>query len=133
MSGAHIAIHAAQEQKKKQQEEEEMTTYTRQELENDFEFKILRSIGNKFKNRDIVEQVKAEEAMAGWIMVEKFDDGRIRFKRPLSTQKKDALLPPGIDPYRTRYGMSDGGQAAVILGILALLGGVIAILAYLFS
>ncbi|MBT4002136.1 MAG: hypothetical protein HOF10_02350, partial [Chloroflexi bacterium] len=97
MHGAH-ATHAAQEQKKKHEEEEEMTAYTRQELAEDFEFKIMRSSTGKFKNRDVIEQLKAEENMAGWVMVEKFDDNRIRFKRPISAQKKDNLLPSQIDP-----------------------------------
>ena len=66
--------------------------------------------------------------MAGWVMVEKFDDNRIRFKRPIGAQKKDHMLPDQIDPYRTKYGMSDGGVAAVVLGILALIGGTVALL-----
>ena len=127
MHGAH-ATHAAQEQKKKHEEEEEMTAYTRQELAEDFEFKIMRSSTGKFKNRDVIEQLKAEENMAGGGMVEKFDDNRIRFKRPISAQKKDNLLPSQIDPYRTKFGMSDSGVAAVVLGILALVGGTVALL-----
>ncbi len=133
MSGAHAAAHAAAEQKKKQQEEEEMTSYTRNELENDFEFKIVRSSTGRFKKREIIEQLKEEEAMSGWIMVEKFDDNRIRFKRPLSAQRNDPMLPPGIDSYRTSYGMSEGGTALTILGVLALIGGVIVLLLSIFN
>ena len=128
MHGAHGAVHAVNEQKKKQAEEEEMTTYSRQELEDDFEFKIIRSSTGKFKNREVIEQLKAEESMAGWVMVEKFDDNRIRFKRPVSAQKKDGMLPQGLDPYRTNVGISEGGIAAVVLGVIALVGGAIGFL-----
>ena len=124
MSGAHAAAHAAQEKKKKErQEEEEMTRYTETEMKEDFEFKIVRSATSAFKKREVIEQVIAEEAVAGWKFVEKFDDQRMRFKRPASAQRNDFSLPPGIDPYRTTYGMGEGGLAAIIVGsILALIG-----------
>lgn len=47
---------------------------------------------------------REEEARAGWIMLEKLDDGRIRFKRPRRARAQDAYLPFGVDPYRTHYG-----------------------------
>ena len=111
MSGAHVAAHAAQEAKKKKQEEEEMTKYTEKELTEDFEFKILRSATGAFKKRENVEKAIAEESTAGWMLVEKFDNERLRFKRPASSRRKDAMLPPGIDPYRTTYGVGEGGLA----------------------
>lgn len=132
MSGAHVAIHAANEaNKKKQLEEEEMTPYTDKELIEDFEFKIVRSTTEAFKKRETVEQVIAEEAISGWILVEKFDNGRLRFKRPASARRKDAMLPPGIDPYRTQYGMGEGQIALVVLGVLVFLGGLIGSLIWL--
>lgn len=53
-------------------------------------------------------------------MLEKFDDYRIRFKRPRSARVKDTYLPAGIDPYRTRYGASITQPVVIslILGIL---------------
>ena len=125
--GTHIAAHAAAE-KKRRQEEEEMTKYTRDELDNDWEFKIVRSVTGKFKKREMVEQVRAEEAMAGWVMVEKFDDSRIRFKRQTKAQQNDISLPPGFDPYRTTYGLSEGGLAISILGVIALVTGLVVLL-----
>lgn len=119
MSGAHAAIHAAQERKRRR-EEEEMTQYRRDELENDWEFKIVRSTTGAFRGRQAVEELKAQESLAGWVMVEKFDDNRIRFKRPLSAQQKDPMLPPQVDPYRTRYGISEAGLAFMILGIIGM-------------
>jgi len=133
MSGATTAVHAAQERKRREQEEEEMTRYTDKELAEDYEFKIVRSATSAFKKRETVEQVIAEESMAGWRFVEKFDDNRLRFKRPASAQRKDHTLPPGVDPYRTTYGMSDAGLAFVILGAIAALGGVIALMFLLFA
>ncbi len=128
-AGAHVAAaHAEQQRKEQQEEEEEMTRYNREELEDDWEFKIVRSGTGKFKRRDIVELLRAEEAQAGWQMVEKFDDKRIRFKRPLSAQRNDAQLPPEIDPYRTTYGFSEGALGATIgISILLIIGIIIAI------
>lgn len=129
MSGAHIAVHAAIEKIKR--EEEKMTKYTSDELDGDWEFKILRSNTGAFDKYEKVEQVKAEEAMAGWIMVEKFDGNRIRFKRPRSAQRNDLNLPPGVDPYRTTIGISEIGLAGLIMSILGLVGGLIYLLVWL--
>lgn len=132
MMGAHTAAQAAAN-KKRQQEEEEMTRYTRDELDNDWEFKIVKSVSGKFSKREVVEQVRAEEAIAGWVMVEKFDDNRIRFKRPASAQRSDYNLPPGIDPYRTTYGISEGALGLTIVGIMIGAGALIAVLVALLS
>ena len=131
MSGASAAVHAAQQKKKREQEEEEMTRYTDKELSEDYEFKIVRSSTSAFKNRDKVEQVIAEEAVAGWKFVEKFDDNRMRFKRPSSARRSDYNLPPGVDPYRTTYGMTEFGLAMTILGSMAALGGAIVLIIWL--
>ena len=127
--GGHIAAQEAA--KRKKQEEEEMTKYTREELNNEWEFKIVRSATGKFSKREEVEQVRAEESIAGWIMVEKFDDNRIRFKRPFSAQKDDIKLPYGIDPYRTTYGMSEARMCLTIVGILIASIGLIGLLIFL--
>ena len=134
MHGGHIAAHVAAAEKKKKlaQEEEEMTQYRRDELEHDWEFKIVRSSTNQFKKPEVVERIKAEEAMAGWVMVEKFDNGRIRFKRPLSAQRRDASLPPGVDPYRIDIGISQGGLEGMIVGATVVASGLVLLLIYLF-
>ena len=125
MSGAHAAVHAAQEIKKRQQEEEEMTRYNRPELEQDWEFKIVRSVTGAFKKPEVLQTVIQEEALTGWKMVEKFDDNRVRFKRPAEAAKDDFKLPPGIDPYRTTYGISEGALGATvglsIFGVVAII------------
>ena len=134
MSGAHVAIQAQEEAKKKQQqEEEEMTPYTTNQLEEDWEFKIVRSQTNAFKKYDTIERVKAEESIAGWILVEKFDDGRLRFKRPPNAKENDYNLPQGIDPYRTTYGIGEGGLALIIIGVIAASIGLVFLFVWLFG
>ena len=91
-----------------------MTRYNRSELEQDWEFKIVRSATGAFKKPEVLQTLIQEEAMSGWRMVEKFDDSRVRFKRPASAARDDISLPSGIDPYRTGYGMSEGALGAII-------------------
>jgi hypothetical protein len=136
MSGAHVAIHAAQvQQRKNQEEEEKMTKYTSEDLNSDWEFKIVRSAFGKFRKPEHMQAVVDEESQAGWEMVEKFDDNRIRFKRPRNARKKDPNLPPYIDPYRTNYDGVSGNRGLMIgLGIMValLLAGVAVALFFAF-
>ncbi len=96
---------SAAERRRKDQEEEEMTTYSPDEM-NRYEFKIVRTNYGVFGKPDIFNKLIQEEARAGWELVEKFDNERIRFKRPTSARERDGQLPPGVDPYRTQYGMA---------------------------
>lgn len=71
-----------------------------------WEFKIVRSNRNLFRDPAILQCLCEEEAEAGWIMLEKLDDRRVRFKRPLALReivKTDFL---NYDPYRCHYGSS---------------------------
>jgi hypothetical protein len=130
--GIHAATSAAhQAAKQKQQEEEEMTTYTDKDLAQDWEFKIVRSATGAFSKREKIEQVVAEESVAGWVLVEKFDDNRLRFKRPASARRNDYNLPAHVNPYRTTLGLSEAGLAFLIMGIMAGVGGLIALLVWL--
>lgn len=92
-----------------------MTKYTDADLQGDWEFKIVRSNLAGFRNPEVLQQVCAEEARAGWTLVEKFDNQRLRFKRPISERAGDVGL--GIDPYRTQFGTSSAVIVAVIVGI----------------
>ena len=113
------AIHAAQEAAKAKQEEEEfMTTYRNTDLTEEWEFKIVRSATSAFKKPAVLQQVIEQETLAGWTLLEKFDDNRLRFKRPASMRKKDAMLPRDVDPYRTQFGISEaalGGWVALVV------------------
>jgi hypothetical protein len=99
-----------------------MARYTQDDLSNDWEFKIVRSESGAFRKPEVLRKLIEEEARAGWMMLEKFDDRRVRFKRPRSARARDVLLPPGVDPYRTRYGAPSAQYAllaAVVLGLVA--------------
>jgi hypothetical protein len=116
-AGSTAAVAAAAAKKRQeQQEEEEMTQYSGQDL-NGWEFKIVRSITSRFSNHGAVQKLVAEESRAGWELVEKFDDNRIRFKRRIERRNQDQSL--GFDPYRTRVGIPELGVAGIILGIIA--------------
>ncbi len=88
-----------------------------------WEFKILRSAQDSFREAQALKQVLEEEAIAGWILLEKLDDRRLRFKRPIAMREviRGELLP--IDPYRTTYGQNSPWTkvAIAIVGILVLL------------
>jgi len=102
-------------------EEERMTMYTREELEEDWEFKIVRANSAAFGKPEVLQKLLQEEAVAGWTMVEKFDDSRIRFKRPRDAREQDAYLPEGVDPYRTQYGASAFFYGVLVIGVLLLI------------
>ena len=124
-AGASAAAAAAEAKRRREEEEEEMTSYTREELENDFEFKIVRANTAAFGKPANFAKLLEEEARAGWQLVEKFDNNRVRFKRPLRARQRDATLPPGVDPYRVHYGMSENAYGGIIaLVILGIFGAV---------
>jgi hypothetical protein len=91
-----------------------MTAYTPQDLSSEWEFKILRSTTGAFRNTHRLNQVLEEERQAGWELIEKFDDNRIRLKRPASARIQDDSR--SIDPYRTYVGPSEGQLGLMILG-----------------
>lgn len=120
-AGAAAAVAAARKKRRIQEEEERLTSYNKEDLEG-WEFKIVRANTRKFRTTEAVRQLCAEEAKAGWEMIEKFDDYRIRFKRPVSRRNQDSHAE--IDPYRTLIGISEGATAALIVGILLAAGAV---------
>lgn len=52
-----------------------------------WEFKIVRARRNLFRDPAIFQCLCEEEAEAGWIMLEKLDDRRVRFKRPIALRE----------------------------------------------
>jgi hypothetical protein len=98
------------------EEEELMTPYTRDDLAADWEFKILRSNTGGFRKPERLKQILDDEARAGWVLVEKFDNGRLRLKRPRTAKGNDPNLD--FDPYRTQVGLSEGGLVMMILGLV---------------
>jgi hypothetical protein len=69
-----------------------------------WEYKIVRASSDLFRNPAIFHKLCREEEEFGWILLEKLDDRRVRFKRPITL--RDAPRPnlPPFDPYRTHYG-----------------------------
>ena len=69
-----------------------------------WEFKIVRAQRDVFQDPLVFQRLCEEEANAGWILLEKLDDRRVRFKRPIALREiiKADLLP--VDPYRSHYG-----------------------------
>jgi hypothetical protein len=115
-AAAGAAAAAAAHRRQEEEEEEHMATYSDKELSEGWEFKILRSNTRAFRQPENLKAILEEEGRAGWILVEKFDDGRIRLKRPATARQADSEL--GFDPYRTRVGISDAGLAFTILAIV---------------
>ena len=120
--GAHVAIMVAHAAKRRQEQEEAMVTYKSDDL-NGWEFKIVRSATGKFRKYENVQQVIREEAQAGWEMVEKFDDNRLRFKRRIERRSGDQFL--NQDPYRTNVGTNYNTVVLLVLGISFLILGVV--------
>lgn len=121
-AGAAGAAAAAEAERQRQLEEEEMMVY---DLGDEWEFKILRSALGTFRNPNHLQRALEEESLAGWTLLEKFDDQRIRLKRPVSARKHDSQL--SIDPYRTYFGTSPSAVAlwvlaAIFAGIVAVIG-----------
>lgn len=102
-----------------------MTGYSTEDL-NGWEFKIIRSAFGAFRNPDKVRRLLEEESRAGWELLEKFDDQRIRLKRKVEKRKNDSTL--GYDAYRTSYGTPEYAIAVVVLGAIAI-GVLVALLA----
>jgi hypothetical protein len=107
IAGAAAARARAERERK---EEEEMTPYSPQDLAEGWEFKILR--GN-FHGR--LQAILEEEKQGGWVLVEKFDDQRIRLKRPAGSKVVEGDFANGYDPYRTQLPPSTAAVKAVLL------------------
>ncbi len=124
---AASAAHRRRRMLQEQEEEERMTRYSSDDLNDNWEFKIIRSETAEFRKPEVFQQLLQEESIAGWQLVEKLDDMRIRLKRPASARKRDAMLPEGYDPYRTRFGASTRPIMLVILvlGLAIAVGAVI--------
>ena len=119
---------AAAEAQRQCQEEEEMTPYSPQDLADNWEFKIIRSATGGFKDPQELQRILEQENRAGWMLVEKFDDSRVRLKRRPADAQNDVAL--GFDPYRTYVGVTPGKFAMFIIiavfGCIALIGALIA-------
>src|SRR5581483_7314941 len=80
-------------------EEERMTPYNAHDLGEGWEFKIIRSPRKLFGRPEFRDRVLGEESRGGWVLVEVFDDARIRLKRRPPGAKSRVV--DGYDEYRT--------------------------------
>jgi len=112
------------------EEEEIMTAYKKDDLEG-WEFKIMRSYTGKFKDNKYVQELCREEARAGWEMLEKFDDFRIRFKRRVDLRANDRFLK--TDPYRTDVGFGINKFVTIIVAVAMLGVGIAVFMAVFFG
>lgn len=71
-----------------------------------WEFKIVRASSDLFRDQAVLQQLCQEEAKAGWILLEKLDDRRIRFKRLIALRNVLDETQLLYDPYRSHYGAS---------------------------
>ena len=122
--GASAAAAAAR--RRREEEEEEMTLMST-DPSGSVEYKIIRSATGGFRDPVWFRAVLAEEAKAGWELVEKLDNSRARLRRSTEWRKGDTEL--GQDPYRTQVGISEGVLAlgiivGTLLAAIALLGAV---------
>ena len=128
MSGAAAggaAAAAAAAKRARDYEEEEEVTPLNSDPSGATEYKIIRSATAAFKNPAKFRAALEQEARAGWELVEKLDDARVRLRRSISWRQKDGELSQ--DPYRTKVGMSD---AVMALWVVLIIGGTIGLLFY---
>ncbi|HAJ62226.1 MAG TPA: hypothetical protein DCP31_25785, partial [Cyanobacteria bacterium UBA8543] len=69
-----------------------------------WEFKIVRAKSDLFRNPAVFQQLCEEESKAGWILLEKLDDRRVRFKRLIALRQLLNTENLPHDPYRCYYG-----------------------------
>jgi hypothetical protein len=105
------------ERLRRREEEEVMAGYTPEDLSGNWQFKIVRGT---FKNTRQIELVQQEQAEFGWVLVEIFDQNRIRFKRSLSEASKDGFREG--NPYSTVSKASGPGCATVMIAAIAVAG-----------
>ena len=84
-----------------------------------WEYKIVRASRDLFRDSTILQKLRDEEAEAGWILLEKLDDRRIRFKRPIAMAQILESEYLKIDPYRSHYG-SHGNTLSWFGAIIAM-------------
>lgn len=120
-------IAAAAKAAKDKAEEEKMTNYRSDDLDG-WEFKIVRSNFGRFRKPEAIRALCDREAKAGWEMLEKFDNNRIRFKRRVEKRSQDQYLEG--DPYRSSADSFNGRAGTMIAVMVIMLGGLVAFFSF---
>lgn len=92
-------------------------------LVKEWEYKIVRASQDVFRNPTVFKRLCQEEAETGWILVEKLDDRRVRFKRLRRLETQENPYQIKQDPYRSTYGKSNnlGSWLTVLAFITAII------------
>jgi hypothetical protein len=114
---AHQHAAAEREKVRRREEEEIMTGYRPEELNGNWQFKIVKGT---FKTAAQVDAVVQEQAEYGWTLVEIFDQSRIRFKRSAAEAAKDSYREG--NPFGTISKASGPGCASMMI-LLAVVAG----------
>lgn len=89
----------------------------------ELEYKVIQSQTPMFTDTAKMHEILDQEAKAGWRLLEKEDNYRIKLQRDISNRANDAGL--GIDAYRTSVGVSSvityGMTAAATLAIVSVI------------
>ncbi|MCR4316164.1 MAG: hypothetical protein NUW37_07440 [Planctomycetes bacterium] len=118
-SGAGAAAAAAQQAQLQNEEEEILTGYNSQDLQGDFQFKIVRG---DYRTAEKIRDMLSKQAAYGWQFLEKFDNTRIRLKRkaPSNMDYEDD------EAYATKHG-STADEKVGIAVLIAVLAGSLAV------
>jgi hypothetical protein len=132
--GAHTASHQAaarrreeEERRKRREEEEILTSYSEVAMTQDWQFKIVHG---DFSSAAKVRAVMQEQERWGWVFVEKFDNERIRFKRPADETANDDLREGNPYASKSKAAPASGCAGLLVLGF-GLAGGVWGLLSLL--
>jgi len=89
----------------------------------ELEYKVVQSTTPLFATSKKIDEVMTEEAQAGWQLVEKYDNYKMRLQRDISHRANDKNL--GFDAYRSQMGVNNaivyGITTVVTLGVVYLI------------
>ncbi len=77
----------------------------------ELEYKVIQATTPFFAKSANIDTVMAEEVKAGWRLLEKCDNYKLRLQRDISHRANDKNL--SIDPYRTQVGLNN----AIVYGV----------------
>jgi len=95
-----------------------------------WEFKIVTARGQIFHNPAMLRRLCQQQAKTGWVLVEKLDSRRVRFKRSLVLCAPVKPLQRTVDPQQTPF--NPAGHQVRLFWLFAFLTALIlpAVLAY---
>jgi hypothetical protein len=114
MASQQAAARREEEERRRRQEEEEiLTSYSEVAMTQDWQFKIVHG---DFSSAAKVRAVMQEQEQWGWVFVEKFDNARIRFKRPAGEAANDDLREGNPYSSKSKAAAASGCAGLLLLG-----------------